>query len=71
VRRWLRWLASGAVSMATPLPWLVDVTAARYDALEQRVTRLESERCLLTATASGSHAEVRYYGGGALASYTT
>jgi hypothetical protein len=43
-RRWLRWLASGLVSAATPLPWLVDVTAARFDALERRVAKLECER---------------------------
>jgi hypothetical protein len=41
IRRWLRWLASGLLSAATPLPWLVDVTSARFDDLEHRVARLE------------------------------
>ena len=42
--RWLRWAFSGLVSMATPLPWLVDVTSLRFDSLEQRVARLEQQR---------------------------
>ena len=41
--RWLRWAGSGLVSMATPLPWLVDVTSSRFDALERRVSKLEGQ----------------------------
>jgi hypothetical protein len=49
--RWLRWLATGLVSMATPLPWLVDVTSARFDRLERRVAHLEAQRSSRTMTA--------------------
>jgi len=42
--RWLRWIGTGLVSMATPLPWLVDVTSQRFDKLEARVTLLESKQ---------------------------
>jgi hypothetical protein len=39
--RWLRWLGTGLLSAASPLPWLVDVTAPRFDTLERRVAKLE------------------------------
>jgi hypothetical protein len=52
IRRWLRWLASGLLSAATPLPWLVDVTSARFDDLEHRVARLEERPCMITITRS-------------------
>jgi hypothetical protein len=50
--RWLRWLAGAVVSAATPLPWLVDVTSPRFEALEQRVTKLERQQptCWVTVT---------------------
>ena len=41
--RWVRWLLTGALSAATPLPWLVDVTASRTTKLELRVAHLERE----------------------------
>lgn len=50
IRRWLRWLASGLVSAATPLPWLVDVTSTRFGKLERRVARLEQRYCTITVT---------------------
>ena len=46
-KRWLRWLATGLLSAATPLPWLVDVTSQGFDALERRVSQLEDENAAL------------------------
>lgn len=47
--RWLRWLGTGLLSAATPLPWLVDVTAQRFDTLEARVQQLERDNEALAA----------------------
>ena len=43
VGRWVRWLLGGAISAATPLPWVMDVTSSRYRRLERRVDKLERE----------------------------
>lgn len=48
--RWLRWVGTGFLSAASPLPWLVDVTSARFDALERRVEKLEQQPCQRTWT---------------------
>jgi len=40
--RWIRWLGTGVLSAATPLPWLVDVTSSRTTRLERQVNHLEA-----------------------------